>query len=120
MNPNIKKMSRLRRARKTREKLKKLKAIRLVVHRTSKHIYAQVISSDSCTIIASACTLEKKIMNSKAGTGNKKSAAIIGKEIAKRALEKGIKKVSFDRSGFKYHGRVKELAVSARKTGLNF
>lgn len=116
-----KKIARMRRAAKTRSKLKSLGAICLVVNRTSRHIYAQIISKiDSVTLVV-ASTLEKKIsIDLKGNTGNKKAADLIGQKIAKRALNKGIKKVSFDRSGFKYHGRIKSLAESARKFGLQF
>jgi len=120
MNNNIKKLARIRRFKKTREKLKKLRVNRLVVHRTSKHIYAQIISPSPFRVLAVASTLEKKILKDIQKTGNVIAASFIGKKIAERALRNGIKKVSFDRSGFKYHGRVKELAQSARKVGLNF
>lgn len=111
----------MRRAAKTRSKLKSLGLICLVVHRTSRHIYAQIISKVDATTLVVASTLEKNIsvdLNGK--TGNKEAASLVGKEIAERALNKGIKKVSFDRSGFKYHGRIKSLAESARKFGLQF
>ncbi|NIH41147.1 MAG: 50S ribosomal protein L18 [Buchnera aphidicola (Periphyllus aceris)] len=117
---NLKSKIRKKRSLKIRCKLKSLQVIRLVVHRTSRHIYAQIISSDNFSIIAFASTLEKEISKNLSYTGNKKSAQVIGEIIAKRALKKGIKKVSFDRSGFKYHGRIMELANSARKFGLQF
>ncbi|WP_343183478.1 50S ribosomal protein L18 [Buchnera aphidicola] len=117
---NIKMKIRKKRALKIRSKLKFLKSIRLVVHRTSRHIYAQIISSDNFSIITVASTLERKLNKNLQYTGNKKAAKVIGEIIAKRALKKGITKVSFDRSGFKYHGRIKVLANSARKFGLQF
>jgi len=114
-----KKISRIRRASRTREKLKKLNMIRLVVHRTLRHIYAQIISSKNAEILVSASTVEKSFSKRIKKTGNKDAALIIGKIIAERSLQKNIKKVSFDRSGFKYHGRIQALAESARKTGLH-
>ncbi|BAC24705.1 rplR [Wigglesworthia glossinidia endosymbiont of Glossina brevipalpis] len=115
-----KKLSRIIRATRTRKRIRSLEIERLVVYRTSKHVYAQIISSDCSNVLASASTLEKKISNKVNFTGNKKAALLVGKKIAERALKKNIKKIAFDRSGFKYHGRIKELAESARKFGLNF
>ncbi|WP_343189027.1 50S ribosomal protein L18 [Buchnera aphidicola (Chaitoregma tattakana)] len=114
-----KKLARMRRYSKSRNNFKRLQSIRLVVHRTSRNMYAQVISVDNFVIV-SASTLEKNIRSKLLYTGNKVSSTLVGKEIAIRALKKGIKNVSFDRSGFKYHGRIKELADSARKHGLRF
>lgn len=111
---------RLRRAKRTRIKLKKLNKIRLCVHRTSRHIYAQVISEDGTKIIAHASTLESDIKVKCSYTGNIPAAIFTGEVIAQRAIEKGIDQVVFDRSGFKYHGRVKALADSARANGLKF
>lgn len=116
---NSKINARLRRLKKSRYQIRSLNAIRLVVHRTSRHIYAQIISSES-KVLACASTVEKPIKFSLKYTGNKEAAEIIGKIIAKRALLKGISNVSFDRSGFKYHGRIKVLANSARNFGLKF
>ena len=113
-------ISRIRRSIKTRRKIKKLGAIRLVVHRTPRHMYAQIISSSESKVLVFASTLERKINHSLKYTGNKEAAAKIGKIIAERALSKGIDHVSFDRSGFKYHGRVQVLAESAREFGLKF
>ncbi|CAL4043891.1 50S ribosomal protein L18 [Buchnera aphidicola] len=115
-----KKLSRIRRGFNTRYRLKKLGAVRLVVHRTSRHMYAQIISSINAKVMVVASTLEKKISKDIIYTGNKMAAAVIGKVIAERALKKGIINVSFDRSGFQYHGRVQVLAESARKAGLKF
>ncbi|QCI21785.1 50S ribosomal protein L18 [Buchnera aphidicola (Hyadaphis tataricae)] len=112
--------SRIRRSMKTRFKFKELESIRLVVHRTSRHVYAQILSSKESKVLVFASTLEKKIKCHLKYTGNKKAAEKIGKIIAERALSKGIKNVSFDRSGFKYHGRIKALAESARAFGLKF
>lgn len=114
-----KKNARLKRAIKTRIKLKKLHKTRLVVHRTSRHIYAQIIHPAS-NILVSASTLEKNIKNNIKYSGNKDAAIFIGKKIAARALKMNIVHVSFDRSGFKYHGRIKSLADAARISGLKF
>ncbi|WP_343190249.1 50S ribosomal protein L18 [Buchnera aphidicola (Mollitrichosiphum nigrofasciatum)] len=114
-----KKKKRLRRAVKIRQNFKKLNKTRLVVHRTSRHIYAQIIS-EKFNVIVCASTLEKKIIGNLKYTGNKTAAALIGNIIAQRALNKGVKKVSFDRSGFKYHGRIEVLANAARDAGLIF
>lgn len=115
-----KKTIRSRRAIKIRKKMRKLGVIRLVVHRTLRHMYAQIISKDNCNILVSASTTEKVVFNQLKNTGNKEAAAMVGQVIAERSINKGIIKVSFDRSGFKYHGRVKALAECARKFGLKF
>ncbi|WP_044010659.1 50S ribosomal protein L18 [Buchnera aphidicola] len=115
-----KKKARLRRAARTRFQIKKLHLIRLVVHRTSKHIYAQIIDSKNALVLTSASTVEKEILNLVKYTGNIHASICIGKKIAERALMKGIINVSFDRSGFQYHGRVKALADAARESGLKF
>ena len=113
-----KKISRLRRARRGRAKMRELGANRLSVHRTSQHIYAQIIAPAGDKVIASASTLDKDLRGGK--TGNTDAAASVGKLIAERAKEAGITEVAFDRSGFKYHGRVKALADAARESGLQF
>ncbi|WP_348666376.1 50S ribosomal protein L18 [Arsenophonus symbiont of Ornithomya chloropus] len=115
-----KKIARIRRRTKTRAKLNQLNAIRLIVHRTSRHIYAQIIEPENYDTLVTASTTEKVINKEVKYTGNKIAAMVVGKLIAERALAKGIKNVSFDRSGFQYHGRIKELADAARKAGLNF
>ena len=117
---NAKKVSRLKRAKRTRLKIKELGVTRLSVHRTPKHIYAQVVSVLEGKIIASASTVEKGVKDSAGATGNVKAAEAIGKLIAERAKEAGVSSVAFDRSGFKYHGRVKALADAARENGLQF
>ncbi|XAJ83759.1 50S ribosomal protein L18 [Buchnera aphidicola (Kurisakia onigurumii)] len=118
---NKKKMIRLKRSIYLRSKLKKNSSIRLVIHRTSRHIYAQIISSHpNSKVLASASTLEKNVKSVIKYTGNKFAAKKIGKLIARRAILQGIKNVSFDRSGFKYHGRISALAKSAREEGLIF
>jgi large subunit ribosomal protein L18 len=88
------------------------------VHRTPRHIYAQIIAPDGGTVVVAASTVQKELRESLKGTGNKDAAAAVGKAIAERAREKGVSKVAFDRSGFRYHGRVKALADAAREAGL--
>jgi large subunit ribosomal protein L18 len=114
-----KKTARLRRAKPTRAKLKQLGALRLTVHRTPRHIYAQVVEPAGRTI-AAASTLDKSLRSEVKHGGNVSAAVAVGKLIAERCKEKGIENVSFDRSGFKYHGRVKALADAAREAGLKF
>lgn len=114
-----KKAARLRRATRTRKKLQALGATRLVINRTPRHTYAQVITADA-QVVASASTLEKEVLAQVKNGGNKEAAQLIGKLVAERAVEKGITKISFDRSGFQYHGRVAALADSAREAGLQF
>ncbi len=111
--------ARIRRARKTRAKIRILGVPRLSVHRTGQYIYAQVISPEH-TVIASASTLQKDIRDGLKGAKNIEAATAVGKVIAEKALAAGIKEVAFDRSGFRYHGRIKALADSARKNGLQF
>ncbi|WNC69049.1 50S ribosomal protein L18 [Thalassotalea psychrophila] len=115
-----KKTSRLRRAKRTRAKISELGANRLVVFRTPRHIYAQLIAATGSEVIASASTLDKEVRESVKATGNKEAAAAVGKAIAERAAAKGITNVAFDRSGFLYHGRVQVLAEAAREAGLKF
>ena len=114
-----KKQRRQRRARRTRAKIHSLEINRLCVHRTPRHIYAQIIAPEGGRVIASASTLLKDVRKDLKGTGNKDAAAAIGKLIAERAKAQGIEKVAFDRSGFNYHGRIKALADAAREAGLN-
>ena len=115
---STKKVSRLRRAKKTRFKLKSLGETRLTIHRTPRHIYAQVIAPEGSKVLASASTVEKELRGS--ATGNSDAASRVGQLIAERAKAAGITRVAFDRSGFKYHGRVKALADAAREAGLEF
>ncbi len=112
-----KNISRLRRAKKTRMKIREQEAPRLSVYRSSKNFYAQLFDSLGSKVIASASTVEK---DSKSKNNNVDSAKDLGKKIAERAIENGIKKVVFDRSGYKYHGRIKAFADSARQAGLEF
>ncbi len=109
------KTARLRRARKTRSRARRRAVHRLCVHRTPRHIYAQIIAPDGAGTLASASTLEKNMV---APGGRKQAASRVGAAIAERALAKGVTKVAFDRSGFRYHGRIKALAEAARGGGL--
>lgn len=115
---NAKKQSRIRRARRARAKMKELGVSRLCVNRTPRHIYAQVISAEGDRVVASASTLDKDLRSG--STGNRDAASAVGKLIAERAKAAGVSAVAFDRSGFKYHGRVKALADAAREGGLEF
>ena len=115
-----KNQARLRRARKTRLKIAELKTLRLSVHRTNCHIYAQVFSACGSKVLVSASTLEPEIRKDLANGGNTCAAVVVGKLIAERAKQAGIEQVAFDRSGFQYHGRVKALAEAAREAGLKF
>jgi large subunit ribosomal protein L18 len=112
--------SRVRRASQTRQKISQLRAVRLAVHRTNGHIYAQIFSQDGDKVLVSASTAEKEVRSSIPNGGNKSAAATVGKRIAEKAKQMGIESVAFDRSGFKYHGRVKALAEAAREAGLKF
>lgn len=115
-----KKTQRLRRARRTRAKIKQLGAYRLCVHKTPMHTYAQVIDPSGSKVVASASTVEADLKKDLTHTGNIAAATRIGQVIAERAKAKGVEQVSFDRSGYKYHGRVKALADAARENGLQF
>ena len=115
-----KRAARLRRATRARVKIRELAAHRLVVNRTPRHIYAQLIAPSGSEVLAAASTVEKDLSKDLKSTGNAEAAAMVGKVIAEHALEKGIKVVAFDRSGFQYHGRVKALADAAREAGLQF
>lgn len=115
-----KKIQRLRRARKTRAKIAELSVVRLCVHRTNSHIYAQVIDATGGRVLTSASTLEKALRNEIKNGGNVEAAKLIGQRIAERAKQAGVTKVAFDRSGYAYHGRVKALAEAAREHGLQF
>jgi len=118
-----KKQSRLRRGRQTRIKIAQLGVNRLSIHRTNLHIYANLISPDA-KVLVSASTLEAEVRAELAGKtgagGNAAAAALVGKRVAEKALKAGITEVAFDRSGFRYHGRVKALADAAREAGLKF
>ena len=114
-----KKVQRLRRATRARAKIRELKALRLSVHRTSQHIYAQILDPES-KVLAAASSVQKVLRESVKYTGNVDAATAVGKAIAEAAKAKGISEVAFDRSGYKYHGRIKALADAARENGLQF
>jgi len=115
-----KKQARLRRAQRTRSRIRLQGLNRLCVHRTPRHIYVQLISPGGAKVIASASTLDKELKGKLKNGGNAEAAAVIGKAIAERAKKAGVTKVAFDRSGFKYHGRIKALAEAARQNGMEF
>jgi large subunit ribosomal protein L18 len=115
-----KKETRLRRARRARARIKELGATRLCIHRTPRHIYAQVIAPEGDKVVASASTLDSDVRKNVEKTGGAAAATVVGKMIAERAKAAGVTRVAFDRSGFKYHGRVKALADAARESGLEF
>ena len=115
-----KKVERQRRARQTRAKIAELKAVRLTVHRSNSHIYAQVIDATGDKVLASASTREAEVRQAVKNGGNVKAAAEVGKRIAEKAKKAGVEAVAFDRSGYKYHGRIKALADAAREAGLKF
>lgn len=114
-----KKSARLRRAKRTRLKIRELEIMRLTVNKTPRHMYAQITTADGSKTLVCASTLDKDLQKLKV-TGNVIAAKEVGKLIAKRAMEAGIKSVAFDRSGFLYHGRIKALADAAREVGLEF
>lgn len=114
------KKTRIRRAQKTRATIRRLGEARLCVHRTPRHIYAQLIVESGSKVITSASTLDKEVRSKLDFGGNINAAVEVGKLLSKRAQEKGFKKVAFDRSGYKYHGRIKALADAAREAGLEF
>jgi large subunit ribosomal protein L18 len=115
-----KKERRLRRALKGRAHIRNLGVVRLSVHRTPNHIYAQITDAEGSKVIAAASTLQKAVREGLKGTGNVEAAKAVGKAIADRAKAAGVSKVAFDRSGFQFHGRVKALAEAAREAGLEF
>jgi large subunit ribosomal protein L18 len=115
-----KKETRLRRARRARARIKELGATRLCIHRTPRHIYAQIIAPEGDRVVASASTLDGDVRKNVEKTGGAAAATVVGKVIAERARAAGVTRVAFDRSGFKYHGRVKALADAARESGLEF
>jgi large subunit ribosomal protein L18 len=112
--------ARLRRSRQTRSKIRELGAVRLSVHRTNTHIYANIISAAGDKVLASASSAEKEVRAKLKHGGNRQAAEVIGQRIAEKAKALGIETVAFDRSGYRYHGRVKTLAEAARAGGLKF
>jgi large subunit ribosomal protein L18 len=115
-----KKLTRIRRATRVRAKIRELGAYRLCVYRTPRHIYAQVIAPNGSEVVATASTVQADIRGAVGNTGNVGAAVAVGKAIADKAKAAGVTSVAFDRSGFKYHGRVKALADAARENGLEF
>lgn len=115
-----KKIRRLRRSRPTRAKIAELGVVRLCVHRSNCHIYAQVIDASGGKVLASASTLEKAVRETVGNGGSASAAKIVGQRIAEKARAAGIERVAFDRAGFVYHGRVRALAEAAREHGLQF
>lgn len=115
-----KKTARLRRARKTRAHIRRMGMPRLTVHRSGRHIYAQVIAAEGGNVIAAASTLQKGLRSDLTSTSNKDAAKAVGKAVAEQAVAAGVTDVAFDRSGYRYHGRVAELADAARECGLKF
>jgi large subunit ribosomal protein L18 len=114
------KLSRIRRARRTRVKIALLKTYRLSVHRSNKHIYAQIIDDENSKVLVSASTLESDVRSVITNGGTVQAAEFIGKRIAEKSKNLGIDTVAFDRSGYKYHGRVRALAEGARNGGIKF
>ena len=112
--------ARLRRARQARLKIREIGAVRLTVHRTNLHIYAQITSPSGEKVLASASSAEKDLRAKLKNGGNRKAAEAVGQRIAEKAKAAGIEKVAFDRAGYRYHGRVKALAEAARAGGLKF
>ena len=112
--------ARLRRARQTRHKIREVGAVRLTVHRTNTHIYAQITTPAGDKVLAAASSAEKELRGELKHGANRKAAELVGSRIAARAKEKGIERVAFDRAGYRYHGRVKALADAARAGGLKF
>jgi large subunit ribosomal protein L18 len=115
-----KKDARARRAKRSRMKIREIEAVRLSVHRTPRHIYAQVIAATGDKVLVCASTLDKQVKELLKSTGGVEAAKLVGKIVAERAVKAGIQQVAFDRSGYQYHGRVKALADAAREGGLEF
>ena len=112
--------SRIRRSRRTRHQIKQVQAVRLTVHRSNTHIYAQVIDATGSKVLASASTVEPEVRKSLKNGGNVEAAILIGKRIAEKAKQAGVEAVAFYRSGYRYHGRVKALAEAGRENGIKF
>ena len=115
-----KNLARLRRARQTRIRIRGNGAVRLTVHRTNEHIYAQITTPAGDKVLASASSLEKEVRGQLKHGGNRKAAEVVGQRIAEKARQAGIERVAFDRAGYRYHGRIKALADAARSGGLKF
>jgi large subunit ribosomal protein L18 len=117
---NAKDIARIRRARQTRIRIRENGAVRLTVHRSNEHIYAQITTPTGDKVLASASSLDKEVRGQLKNGGNRKAAEIVGQRIAEKAKQAGIETVAFDRAGYRYHGRVKALADAARSGGLKF
>jgi large subunit ribosomal protein L18 len=117
---SAKNLARVRRARQTRLRIREVGTVRLTVHRTNTHIYAQITSPAGDKVLAAASTVEKEVRSQLKHGGNRKAAELVGQRIAEKAKHAGIEKVAFDRAGYRYHGRVKALADAARAGGLKF
>jgi len=117
---NAKDTARIRRAQQTRIRIRENAAVRLTVHRSNEHIYAQITTPTGDKVLASASSLEKEVRGELKNGGNRKAAELVGQRIAQKAKQAGIESVAFDRSGYRYHGRVKALAEAARAGGLKF
>ena len=115
-----KNLARVRRSKRTRHIIKNVQAVRLTVYRSNGHIYAQVIDATGSKVLACASTVEPEVRASVKNGGNVAAAILIGKRIAEKAKQAGVEAVAFDRSGYRYHGRVKALADAARENGLKF
>jgi large subunit ribosomal protein L18 len=115
-----KKIARLRRAKSTRARIRQLGVPRLSVLRTGQHLYAQIFTADGAKVLASASTVQADVKQGLKSGKNIEAAAKVGRVIAERAKAAGIEKVAFDRSGYRYHGRIKALADAAREGGLQF
>ena len=117
---DTRKDARLRRVTKTRARIRRLATTRLCVFRSPQHVYAQIIEPSGGRVLVSASTAEREVREQIGYGGNVGAAAAVGKRLAEKAKEAGIRRVAFDRSGYKYHGRVKALADAAREGGLEF
>ncbi|QKK03236.1 MAG: 50S ribosomal protein L18 [Pseudomonadota bacterium] len=115
-----KNLSRLRRSRRNRARIQRSGQARLTVHRSGRHIYAQIIAPGGGRTLAAASTLQKDVAEGLKSTCSVEAAELVGRTVAERGLAAGVEAVAFDRSGFKYHGRVKALADAAREAGLKF
>ncbi|MGU9957051.1 MAG: 50S ribosomal protein L18 [Arenicellales bacterium WSBS_2016_MAG_OTU3] len=111
---------RLRRARRTRAKISERGVARICINRTPRHFYAQIISAEGDRVLVSAGTVEAEVRSRLAHGGNVKAAVVVGQRLAEKAKAAGVEFVAFDRSGFRYHGRVKAFADAAREAGLKF
>ena len=115
-----KKIARLRRAKSTRAHIRELGVPRLSVLRTGQHVYAQLFSADGSKVLAAASTTQADVREGLKSSKNTEAAAKVGRAIAEKAKAAGIDTIAFDRSGYRYHGRIKALADAAREAGLEF